>query len=254
MLVKDEADIIEPVLRHLLTQVDHVIVADNGSTDGTFEILNAMRHEPGVELRADPELGYWQSRKTSALAYDAYVAGFDWVVPCDADEVWYAHERRLGDMLDGMPPDIQIVTAELYNHLPTLEDDETITNPLERIGWRQRERAPLPKVAARTSTDLVIEAGNHGARYKYGPGFRGAGALIRHYSWRTEAQYLRKIRNGERAYAATTLPEGTGAHWRAWEGKPDEAIVDHFNRWFVVAEPSSNDALIWDPAPVAAWR
>lgn len=40
MLVKDESDIIETTIRHLLWHVDEVIVADNMSTDGTYDILH----------------------------------------------------------------------------------------------------------------------------------------------------------------------------------------------------------------------
>lgn len=39
-MVKNEADIVEQTIRHLLDQgVDHILAADNGSSDGTYEIL-----------------------------------------------------------------------------------------------------------------------------------------------------------------------------------------------------------------------
>ena len=41
-MVRDEADIIETTVRHMLTQVDVVIVADNRSVDGTREILDSL--------------------------------------------------------------------------------------------------------------------------------------------------------------------------------------------------------------------
>ena len=249
MLVKDEADIIGPVLEHLLTQVDYVIVSDNGSTDGTHEIIRRFAGSQ-LELRDDDEVGYWQSRKTTMMARDAHIARFSWVLPCDADEIWYANGRRLGDFLDGVPPDVQIVRAELYNHLPTTADDPEESNPIERIGWRQRERAPLPKVACRCRRDLTIEPGNHGAHYGRSIVQSSDGLIIRHFSWRSPEQYLRKIRNGERAYAATTLPASVGAHWRGWADAPDEAILEHFHEWFLIDDPAADESLIYDPAPV----
>ena len=50
-MVRDEADIIETTVRHMLTQVDVVIVADNRSVDGTREIVEQLP----VHLLDDPE-------------------------------------------------------------------------------------------------------------------------------------------------------------------------------------------------------
>ena len=38
-MVRDEADVIEGTLRHMADEVDELIVADNGSVDGTTDIL-----------------------------------------------------------------------------------------------------------------------------------------------------------------------------------------------------------------------
>jgi hypothetical protein len=90
--------------------------------------------------------------------------------------------------------------------------------------------------------------GNHSASFD-GCGLTVPGLVIRHYSWRSEEQYLRKIRNGERAYAATTMPETTGGHWRMFAGAEDQAVRDHFWRWFHTSDPYADSSLIFDPAP-----
>jgi hypothetical protein len=77
----------------------------------------------------------------------------------------------------------------------------------------------------------------------------GAGLVVRHFSWRSPEQYLKKIVNGRAAYALTDLPEGTGAHWRMWEGASDEAILAHFDTWFYARDPKSDRSLIYDPTP-----
>jgi len=98
-MVRDEADIVEATVRHMLTQVDVVIVADNRSVDGTREILEGLP----VHLLNDPERGYYQSEKMARLAHMARVEhGADWVVPFDADEWWYSPHGRIGDVLEGI--------------------------------------------------------------------------------------------------------------------------------------------------------
>lgn len=272
MLVKDEADIIGYTIEYLLGQVDHVYVQDNASTDGTTEIVSMFVND-GVTLIHDDEVGYWQSRKTTELAHRARDNGHAWVVPVDADELWHANDlRTIREFLNGVAPDVQIVSAQLYNHLPTASDlpYECVTcmgtgsigygpcpackatggepNPFVRIGWRKREHGALPKVCARTRPDLVIEAGNHSATTD-GTALVSGGLSVRHYSWRSPAQYVKKIRNGEVAYKATSLPEDVGVHWRMWSGQPDEALEDHFRQWFWSPDPVADDSLIFDPAP-----
>jgi hypothetical protein len=283
MLVKDELDVIEHVVRYLARQVDEVIVADNESTDGTTERLYALRLEIPFHLRRDEAVGYYQAQKTSALAALALEMGHQWVVPCDADEVWYATDgRTIAQYLGGLAPDVAYVHADLYNHIPSAIDPPERcdcgwaeyrerpggnypaecarclstggeNNPFRRIGFRQREHGALPKVAARLRPGLEIRQGNHSA-WAPGTGMTVRGLCVRHFSWRSAEQYERKIANGARAYAATNLPEGVGAHWRMF-GSPDspdfsERVQDHFRRWFWTANPHADSSLIFDPAPL----
>jgi hypothetical protein len=286
MLVKDEADVVEFTVRHLLGHVDQLLVRDNGSSDGTAEILDALADQADGRLvvQEDSEVGYYQAAKTSELARLALELGHSWVVPCDADEFWYATDGRpIRDYLAGLAPDVAYVTAPLFNHLPTALDPPAFClrcagsgrepregtwagpeggpasctscrglvtpNPFRRLGWRQREHGALPKVACRLRPGLEIRQGNHSA-YAPGGGLSAGGLVVRHFSWRSEEQYLRKIVNGAAAYAATDLPADTGAHWRAFGNPPDEAAVrGWFRTWGWQENPAADDSLLYDPAP-----
>lgn len=246
MLVRDEADIIGYTLTWLQGQVDHVYVMDNRSVDATPEIAAGFAN---VTLIHDPEIGYWQAKKTTRLADLARQDGHEWVVPCDADERWEAQDgRTVADFLAGVPLDTPITAALLYNYLPTGSDNMEESNPFARIGWRQASHAPLPKVACRTWPGLRIEAGNHGATYGDSRrGLRGGGLIVRHYTWRDEDQYVLKIRNGAEAYAQTTLDPRIGVHWRMWDDATDDEIRAHFREHFFVEHPVDY-GLVWDPA------
>ena len=246
-MVKDEADIVGTTVRHMCEQVDAVIVADNLSTDGTRDILDALP----VTVVDDPEQGYYQSRKMTALAEMARVE-FDatWVVPFDGDEWWYSPHGRIADVLEQHSS--HVATAALYDHVATGADPD-VDDVVKRVGWRRRTPAPLPKVAARCAPDLVIAQGNHDAIYDT-PTDRIDGLLVvRHFPYRSPEQMARKARNGAEAYAATDLPEDAGAHWRAYHqlmvAHGDEAIHDVFRMWFWTADPTADPTLIYDPAP-----
>lgn len=251
-MVRDELDILGFTLAHMLTQVDAVIVSDNGSTDGTRELLRGWGDDRLI-LVDDPTVGYYQSRKMSALAFVAQDLGAHWVVPWDADEAWLARDgRRIADVLAELPAGVRIVQADLWDHVPTSRDPDD-HNPLRRIGWRRTYPAPLPKIAVRAMPDIVIEQGNHGATFPDTdlPGRVSNLLTIRHYALRSPEQMIRKARNGAAAYAATDLPTEAGAHWRQWGLLGDEQLREVFERYYFSADPGRDGTLIYDPAPVA---
>lgn len=235
-MVKDEADIVEVTVGHMTRQVDYVLVADNGSTDGTRDILEGL----GVEVIDDPEPGYFQSRKMTALALQAAAAGAEWVVPFDADEFWAVKEGRIADVLSELPPEAKVAEAGVLDHVAT---DGPGLSP-----WRRAEVLPLRKVACRPHPDLKIAQGNHHAIYRGDPHpLTVTGLLeIRHWPHRSPEQMIRKARNGAAAYAATNLNESYGAHWRQWGTLTDEQLREVFFEHYHSADPEA-DGLIYDP-------
>lgn len=257
MMVRDEADIIEATIRHLFENVDRVYVLDNNSRDGTREILEALTDEGWLTILDDPEVGYWQERKMTDLARHAMNDGHTWAVPVDADEFWQAPDGvTLKAFLLGVAPNVQIVRAALFNYVPTSQDPDYATTPFERIGWRQPEpqQKKFGKVAVRLHDTLVIKPGNHAAEYGIRVhAFTMDGLIVRHFPWRTEDQYVRKIRNGIEAMNATDLDRATCAHWRAWADYSDDDIRRHFREWFFEEDPPGQYDLVYDPAVPLPW-
>lgn len=257
-MVKDEADIIARSVGNMLTQVDRVIVADNGSTDGTREILAEL----DVTLINDPEPAYYQSAKMTKLAQKAGQMGARWVVPFDADELWYSPFGTIKDVLNAIPANWRVASAQLYDHVATAVDPHEALDPVARISWRRVDPLPLPKVAARFHPDLIIHQGNHGASYTYEPGVLPGQLVVRHFPYRSVEQFIRKVRNGAAAYkAAVDLNPDFGGHWRKWgeilEAGGEEAVAEIFHTWYWRQDPAvpltigdeEQPALIYDPCP-----
>lgn len=87
-MVKNEEDIIEAFVRHTLSQVNHLYVADNLSTDGTGDILDALVAE-GLPLTVslDPSQAMEQNVKiTTMYRRCTETETFDYAFFLDADE------------------------------------------------------------------------------------------------------------------------------------------------------------------------
>lgn len=249
-MARDEADIITATVTHMLTQVDHVLVADNLSSDGTGELAAAA----GATVVPDTDPAYWQSDKMTALAAVARSGGADWVVPFDADEVWHTRSgQRIGDYFTTL--DAPIAVADLYDHWSTGADDTTLTDPVRRMCWRSVARSGLPKVACRTAPDLTIHMGNHSASYESPTGHMAGELVVRHYPYRSPGQLIRKARQGGAALKRTTLHRSIGSHWRRYadllDREGEDALTDLFWQSFHFPDPAAAGLLL-DPAPVAS--
>lgn len=248
-MVKDEADVIEATVGRMLLQVDRVLVADNMSSDGTADLLAGMAaREKRLTVIHDDVVGYYQSEKMSGLAAMAADEGAEWVVPFDADEVWRAQWGTVAEVLRALPAIEGIAPAVLFDHVTT-DGDPAIKDPTRRIQWRRPVQLPLHKVAVRPVARVVIEQGNHGAHYFVA--CPNPVLEVRHFPYRSGDQFVRKVRNGAAAYAATDLPEHAGAHWRQYgailDASGPQVLVDEvYRRWFHEADPAAA-GLILDP-------
>jgi len=254
-MVRNEIDVIEGVVRHTSGEVDELIIADNGSTDGTREVLDELSRDLPLTVVDDPDVAYYQSEKMTALAERAAGCGATWIVPFDADEIWYSRLGRIRDVLASFNADTRLLHADLYNHLASSIDEAGC--PFESMIWRQRDPGILPKIVFRWEPGAVIEQGNHGVRLA-GNVFPIRDVVeLRHFPARSAKQFVDKARQGAAAYAATVgLPEDMGAHWRSYgrilENEGDEGLAEVWRKHWWYRSPIDS-GLIRDPAPYRRW-
>lgn len=266
-MVKDEADIILETLTHVASEgVDGIAVIDNGSSDGTLELLHEARNSLlcPIWIYEDPEVGYFQSVRMTWLSKVVAKEGADWVIPFDADELWYCNDMQVAPYLRSLPKKTASVGARLWNHYGT--DLDAPGKPFTSIVYKNPEAGTLPKMAFRPKGNFTVTAGNHGVlRKKRGEEenilFQSDASEdlminIRHFPYRSFEQFLRKVINGGRAFEATDFPEDMGAHWRQyytfWKNGGDEAIFEIYKQWFYFADPVGS-GMVEDPAPFCRW-
>jgi Glycosyl transferase family 2 len=179
-MVRDEPDIIRlSVLHHLRTGVDHVLLVDNGSSDGTREIVEELGRGSRVTAWRD-DSGWHQEAMFTELAREAARLGADWIVPFDADEFWVAPGTSLRVLLS--TTDAGALEAPLVNFVQRRSQRaagaDGLPSMTRRVGRpigpfeRTRELVESrqiafvemlypPKFVSRASRQLTIGHGNH---------------------------------------------------------------------------------------------
>jgi glycosyltransferase involved in cell wall biosynthesis len=250
LLVRDEEDIVADNLDfHLAQGVDEVIVTDNGSVDGTLEILRAYEARGVVRIIVEPTDDYSQGRWVTRMARMAATEHkADWVINNDADEFWWPREGTLRTLFEGLGGDVGAVVGHRTNFVPRPEDDRPYW---ERMTLRERESLnpvgkPLPpKLAHRAHPEIVVVQGNHRIKGPdVGSEVDDGSIEILHFPMRSYAQFENKIVKGGRAYARNKeLPEKTGRTWRRlYETWEQGGLPAHYEA-SVVAEAARQDLL-----------
>ncbi len=162
-IVKNEADIIEPFVRHSLAWVDHHLIFDHDSTDGTREILGALQREGlPLTLFRDDAIGHLQQARSNHLTrLAAQVHGADWVLPLDADEILTGPDRKMLEQSLGALGGERPASLPLLDYCPTTDDDASVINPVLRLRHCQAQSSRTRKIfiPRRLALDPELAAG-----------------------------------------------------------------------------------------------
>jgi hypothetical protein len=231
LLVRDLQDIVAANIAYHLSQgVDHVIVTDNGSVDGTVAIVEEFVRGGRVTLIDEPRDDYDQSAWVTRMARAAAGMGADWVINNDADEMWWPHDGDLKSTFARVSAQFGAVVAPRSNMLPLRALGG---HPFERMTVRDVHSVnglgqPLQgKTAHRAVPDVIVGPGNHTALSPVlAPAAPSSDILIYHYPYRSYAQMDRKIALGGPAVARNTaVPDSVFDVWRALYARSREGTL-----------------------------
>ena len=215
LMVRDEADIVGAMLTHQREQgIDHVVVTDNASVDGTVDILREFERDGFITLWHDPEHRKQQYRVVTRMArYAATELRADWVINADADEFLVARDpaRTVRDVLSATPATADVLCVPVVN---LTGDAARAGSGIERLTLRdlrdQRALAdagipfhPTPDAIHRGNAEVEVSQGNHAASAPgWAPAVMSEELEVLHLPWRSWRQYEYKVRVSGEAYQA----------------------------------------------------
>ncbi|MGN8049778.1 glycosyltransferase family 2 protein [Curtobacterium sp. 22159] len=217
LMVRDEADVLPAWLDHHVAQgFDVFVITDNGSVDGTTELLTvfAERDDVTVDLRHDPVHRKQQGTVVTRMARDAATTHHaDWVVNADADEFILAVDRTrtVRQVFERLDPVVGAFTVPVVNMTGRLAKSGA---GIERLHWRDErsvdELRAIGLIAPPTTNavhvgdpNVTVVQGNHQVSVANGAPVPDELRLeVLHLPWRSWKQYKHRVEVSGRAYEA----------------------------------------------------
>ena len=122
-IVKNEEDIIESFIRYNMKVLDQIFLVDNGSTDGTLNIIKSMIHE-GFAINLTQKTGEFDqieimNELLSTVIDGEYITLADFIIPLDADEFLVSTGLNINprEIISELPRD-QLYMIRWKNYIP----------------------------------------------------------------------------------------------------------------------------------------
>lgn len=169
--VRNEIEVIDfTIWFHLKQDLDFILVCDNGSTDGTNELLKNLNDSRIIF--SENHGAFRQEDALTNLSRQAYALGADWVVPFDGDEMWFSKNKLKNDLQNISDGAILIpVTNFIQNRIPNKYLSVQYRFPDNYAYASQKEIEQGSKSSIefswgnkhiiRTSDSMIIDAGSH---------------------------------------------------------------------------------------------
>ncbi len=231
LVVKDEADVIQEHLDYMAELVDSIWVMDNGSTDGTLEIVK--NHKKVNTCFRKPCVFHCGMREefTLGLAYLGLIDKEDWFVHLAADhfpernlrELIYECEENGFNVLDGDQCQFYYTDEDFY-----YRDTEDLS---ASIMDRRRYYSTIFNFRAATKADSSFKWGGEDQDYWHvdNPKINPNRVLVRHYSFRDPVQIQKRLDARKLAQMRGT---GSFTHYgKHWDWRDYVALSEKLEYW-----------------------
>lgn len=240
ILVRDEADIIADNIRfHAEQGVEQFVVTDNGSTDGSRELLEELSNSYPIRIFDEPthtiDQDIWVTRMAMWLKDNTDA---DWVINNDSDEFWFSETRTLREALHektqslaainlkpgvlhcrrfNLLPDKSVIDTDTYRFFNNcFRVDRTLDSTFFDDGLNVLYTEQGTKVITRIDGLRSINMGNHDASHQASTADCDSIAIA-HYPIRTYEQFVKKVTNhGSSIENNQRFGEDINWHLRAW--------------------------------------
>jgi hypothetical protein len=215
-VVKNEADIIETTLRKAAEWCDHIFVYDNGSVDGTWEIVNSLSRE----LSQVRPFKQDARRFTDTIRLEPYrrmkrcARRGDWWCRLDADEIYIDNPA---EFLAQVPAENEVVWSASFQYYFTDLDLERFERDPSAHGdaVALEERCRYYKnnwSEARFFRHRRLWGWNEFSAGRFGRPHRRR-IRLKHYQYRSPRQIQQRLSTRSLAIAAGVFPHESRRNW-----------------------------------------
>lgn len=196
MLVKDEVDIVKSVLLDASRWATKIFVLDNGSTDGTWELVQSLKSDVIVPWKQDFQTYHNGLR---ALVYNNFrsesIPGDWWCFKLDADEFYVGDPK---EVLATVPKKYNLVAKKSLDYYLTKSDLDGYTFTLDF----EKDKAHIKHIRCGCWSEPRFFRERKGVKWDCTPDAHypaNAGllapqtVLVKHYQFRSPAQMQKRL-------------------------------------------------------------